>query len=68
MADAGLQNSPDSQVNRNTTLGVTTTLLSLCYISYALRIASRKVLKTGMWWDDWWMLGVLVCLRNITIA
>ena len=60
MSNAGLDNSPSSEVNRNTTVGVTTALLSLCYISYAIRVTSRKILKSGMWWDDWWMLGVLV--------
>lgn len=57
---SGLENSPSSQVNRDTTIGVVTTLLALCLISYAVRITSRKVLKSGLWWDDWWMLGVLV--------
>lgn len=49
-----------AQLNRNLTIGVATSLLALCVISYALRLVARKTLKSGLWWDDWWMLGVLV--------
>lgn len=41
-------------------IGITTTLLVLCYTFYFLRILSRKVLKTPLWIDDWFMLFALV--------
>ena len=45
------------------TLVVTTILLSLCYISFTLRLLSRRLLRVGLWWDDKWMGMVLVCLE-----
>lgn len=46
--------------NQKLILGVTTTLLVLCYFLYFLRILSRKLLKTPLWIDDWFMLFALV--------
>ncbi|KAF2230403.1 hypothetical protein EV356DRAFT_519935 [Viridothelium virens] len=43
-------------------IGLTTTLLALCWILYCLRIVSRKVWRTPLWIDDWFMLFALfVC-------
>ena len=52
----------DETHNQRLMLGVTTMLLLLCYCLYALRILSRKLLKVGLWIDDWWMLFCLVIL------
>ena len=46
--------------DQHLTIGVTTTLLALCIILFAVRITARKLTKFGLWWDDWWMLGVTV--------
>lgn len=62
MSSSGLQNSPEAQINQDMTIGVTTTLLTLCIISYVVRIVSRKVMKSGLWLDDYWMAFVLVYL------
>ena len=46
--------------NQKLILGLTTTLLVLCYFLYFLRILSRKLLQTPLWIDDWFMLFALV--------
>lgn len=46
--------------NQRLIVGLTTALLVLCYVLYFLRILSRKVLKTPLWIDDWFMLFALV--------
>lgn len=48
--------------NQRLILGLTTTLLALCYAFYFLRILSRKLLETALWFDDWFMLLALVGL------
>ena len=46
--------------NQKLILGLTTTLLVMCYFLYFLRILSRKLLQTPLWIDDWFMLFALV--------
>lgn len=46
--------------NQKLIIGLTTTLLVLCYFLYFLRILSRKLLQTPLWIDDWFMLFALV--------
>ena len=48
--------------NQKLIVGLTTTALVLCYLFYFLRILSRKLLKTPLWIDDWFMLFALVRL------
>ncbi|KAG7005251.1 hypothetical protein G7Y79_00021g051180 [Physcia stellaris] len=45
--------------NQKLIIGLTTTLLILCYTFYFLRILSRKLLQTPLWIDDWFMLFAL---------
>ena len=46
--------------NQKVIVGITTTLLILCYFFYFLRILTRKLLKTPLWIEDWFMLFALV--------
>ena len=48
--------------NQKLVIGLTTILLVLCYFLYFLRILSRKLLRTPLWIDDWFMLFALVSL------
>ena len=52
--------SEDETYHQKLILGITTTLLCLCYILYFFRILSRKLLQAPLWIDDWFMLFALV--------
>lgn len=54
----------DEAHNQSLILGLTTTLVVLCYCLYLLRILSRKALRTPLWIDDWAMFFALVCLHG----
>lgn len=50
----------EEKYNQRLIIGITTVLLVLCYIFFFLRILSRRLLQTPLWYDDWYMLFALV--------
>ncbi|KAI1823070.1 hypothetical protein F4861DRAFT_351656 [Xylaria intraflava] len=54
--------------NVRLTLGVVTSLLFLSTLSFVLRIWARFSTKALLWWDDYWMMWVMVvCIAASTI-
>ena len=52
---------PDLDDNRNALIiGIYTTLLILTVVSVVLRIASRRVSRAKLWWDDYCIIVALV--------
>ena len=58
--------SPDGLTyNQNLIIAITTLVLALAYISYALRLYARRVSGAKVWWDDYMIGGGLV--RDIIV-
>ena len=52
---------PDLEDNRNALIiGIYTTLLILAVVSVVLRLASRRISRAKLWWDDYCILVALV--------
>ena len=54
------QLTPQEAHNQRLIIGLTTALLALCWILYLLRLVSRRVCRTPLWVDDWFMAFCLV--------
>ncbi|KAI0006635.1 hypothetical protein F4779DRAFT_629677 [Xylariaceae sp. FL0662B] len=46
--------------NQRLTIGVVVTCLALSIITFGLRIYARKATAAKLWWDDYWMIFVMV--------
>ena len=52
---------PDLEDNRNALIiGIYTTLLILAVVSVVLRLASRRISRAKLWWDDYCIIVALV--------
>ena len=54
-SDVNLADSRQSQIS-----GAIVSTWALALIAVALRFISRRVAKSGLWWDDWLILPPLV--------
>ncbi|KAI1084937.1 hypothetical protein F5B20DRAFT_120769 [Whalleya microplaca] len=58
--------SAESQ-NQRLTIGIVVTCLALSAISFGLRIYARNATAAKLWWDDYWMIIVmLICVAMST--
>ena len=62
MADDGVA------YRQNLTIGIITTCLALSTLTFGLRIYSRIVSGAKLWWDDYWMCGVMVVVSALSAA
>lgn len=47
-------------------LGVTTTILILAILSYALRLYAKRITAANVWWDDYTIGVGLVCANVVS--
>lgn len=61
----GITSPPGTDLSESQTpriIAASITLISLSTTAVILRLIARKLSRAGFWWDDWAILGALVCL------
>jgi hypothetical protein len=53
----------EAQYYQRLTIGVTVPLLTLSYVTFTLRLLSRRLMKAALWLDDWLMLLAVVSMH-----
>ena len=38
---------------------------TICFILFCASLLSRKIVKAGLWWDDWLIFLALVCCTRL---
>ena len=67
-----IQKAKEDLITTNNLIQLTLTTRSLAFVVWTigllaigLRFLSRKISRSGIWWDDWLVLPVLVGLRDL---